>query len=340
MDEQKIRKLTRSCSDQYYTKVFGQIKNHNVSWNWGAFFGTFHWMIYRKMFAPAFLCFCLIVWPFIFSSLFTFILTYVVTMVACGLFGNFMYLKYAERRIKRQYYLCGYDYKPTCQFALFTQIFFLYPIFISLLVVLDKYLRWGAESSNIFNSGAEMFKAYATLNPNDYEELISMSFSCLLMFLFQFVIVPAFFCIKDMIRVKKAKEDADNPEVEINEENLLAVVSVKSDEYYLRQFKKIERGSIVSVNFAACFWGGFLGLFWFLYRKMYGIAAVLIAAAVPYFIAVRFDLISLALDNVLFYLSIAADLLLLLGGANHLYYKHIKYHAGEDRSRGSRKYFI
>jgi len=65
------------------------VDNFSLTWHWPAFFVTFFWMLYRKLY----------LW-----ALLVFILSYIpavglVLMIICGLTGNYLYYKHAKQKI-------------------------------------------------------------------------------------------------------------------------------------------------------------------------------------------------------------------------------------------------
>ena len=327
MDEQKVKDWTRSSSDDYYADVLKKIyAGEKIIWNNAAFWGTFHWMIYRKMFAPAFLCFAFLTYLFVYTNSLAFLAGYILSMILSGFFGNALYYIYVKSRLERGFGSCGTHYIPVCHVALFTQVGIVYPALLSLLALLGKFRGWASQNAELFdNSTQKLFEAYATLNPNDYQTLLGAVFGIGLVLVLQFIILPAFFCGRDLFILWKSKKKLKKElEKNFNDENIRILSSTKADEYYWKQFRKIEKGAIFSLNFSACFFGGRLGFFWFLYRKAYRAAAVSGGILILYFLMLVFGNFSSQIGSALSILLLAADFILLLGGANHIYYREIK----------------
>ncbi|MEK4523111.1 DUF2628 domain-containing protein [Psychrobacillus sp. FSL W7-1493] len=87
---------------EYYSRKW----NHGLSWNWAAFFLSFFWLGYRKMYAYIFTIFGLFL-------LYDIIIVLsgldfgpdetigITAGVVCGILGNNLYLMHANRQIKR-----------------------------------------------------------------------------------------------------------------------------------------------------------------------------------------------------------------------------------------------
>ena len=327
MDEQKVKDLTRSSSDRYYANILKKINSgEKIIWNQAAFWGTFHWMIYRKMFAPAFLCFAFLAYLFVYTNSLAFLVGYALIMILSGFFGNALYYMYVKSRLGRGFTGCGTHYMPVCHVALFTQVGIVYPSLLSLLALLGKFRGWAHQNAELFdNSTQKLFEAYATLNPTDYQTLLGAVFGIGFVLILQFVILPAFFCGRDLFVLwKSEKKFKGKLDKKFNDENIRILSSTKADEYYWKQFNKIEKGAIFSLNFSACFFGGRLGFFWFLYQKAYKAAAVSGVILLIYFLVSIFGNFSSQLGSALSILLLAIDFILLMGGANHIYYREIK----------------
>lgn len=82
---------------EYYLPKFREMREQNkkTSWNWAAFLVTPLWMIYRKMYGygAAVMAAALVI-SLVGSSLLSTLLF--GGYIACGIFGNFIYLKYLE----------------------------------------------------------------------------------------------------------------------------------------------------------------------------------------------------------------------------------------------------
>lgn len=61
-----------------------------ATWNWPAFFFSFWWLLYRKMYLWAGVCFALVMLASFGGLLF---------MIACGLLGNWLYYRHAKGQI-------------------------------------------------------------------------------------------------------------------------------------------------------------------------------------------------------------------------------------------------
>lgn len=75
---QKFRKFDISGVEQF-----------SVTWHWPAFFFSFFWMLYRKLYLLALLVFLLSYIP----------VANLILMIAYGLTGNFLYYKHAKKKI-------------------------------------------------------------------------------------------------------------------------------------------------------------------------------------------------------------------------------------------------
>ena len=324
MDEKKVRDLTRSAADDYYVKAFKEIASgKKFVWNWGAC-GLFHWMIYRKMFTPAFLIFALVSYLlFAIHNVFIFLGICIVLAALCGAFGNLLYYNYSERYIKKGVATLE-DYNPLCYLGLFTSIFVLYPSLLSFLAFLGNYQKWVAENAEFFgDSEKKLMDMYAAINPTDYEHMAGATISIILVAVLQFVIVSGFFYGRDWWKLRKSEKKLTKMNTQMSEANIRIVTSTGADEYYFHQFERIEKGAIFSINCAAAFFGGRIGILWFAYRKMYKTAAVMLIFGVAYFRGLHYaqsEDIRLILNLVM----LAVELILLLGGANHIYYRYVK----------------
>ncbi|MFB5762807.1 DUF2628 domain-containing protein [Paenibacillus medicaginis] len=81
---------------------FVDSRHKKVHWNWAAFFLTSFWLFYRKMYllGLVYSIFTILVQYLIPSSWAVFIINWTVSILF-GMFGNAMYLKYAEKKISR-----------------------------------------------------------------------------------------------------------------------------------------------------------------------------------------------------------------------------------------------
>ncbi|MDR2107659.1 MAG: DUF2628 domain-containing protein [Holosporaceae bacterium] len=71
--------------------------------------------------------------------------------------------------------------------------------------------------------------------------------------------------LHDKRLLRKTLESGVPLDCDLTEKNINAAVLIRSADYYAREFKKIENGKIISLNWAACFGNSC----WFIYRKMY-----------------------------------------------------------------------
>lgn len=142
------------------------------------------------------------------------------------------------------------------------------------------------------------------------------------------LIVALIIWIRGRALLRKSLKSTASFDNKINEENIKAVVSTKSEYYYLKKFKKIDAGKIISINWAA----GFCGAFWFLYRKMY-LCGFLLLALYLIFLITCASMLSFPLSedafkplqsSVFFWSQVSISFIigfaLWLGGANRLYY--------------------
>lgn len=90
----------------YYLRKFLELKNHNkkISWNWCAFFVTPYWLMYRKMYSYA----IGVLGVLFFLALIGNTLTSLISLagyILFGMFGNYIYMQYVEKKISHSSYL-------------------------------------------------------------------------------------------------------------------------------------------------------------------------------------------------------------------------------------------
>ena len=108
--DQKIqRALLRAYVDKNYEKYQrmwdkAEAKTSKQSWNWAAFFLSFSWFAYRKMYVPAAIWIALIVGESIASMVFGYADRYssIISLsiaVAAGQVGNLLYAQHANKQV-------------------------------------------------------------------------------------------------------------------------------------------------------------------------------------------------------------------------------------------------
>ncbi len=152
-------------------------------------------------------------------------------------------------------------------------------------------------------------------------------------------IVALVIWIHDRALLRKTLKSKVSFNNDINEENIKTMVSTKSEHYYLKKFKKIEIGKVISINWAA--WLG--GTFWFLYRKMYlcgfSLLAInlifLISCASMFSFPLNEDAFKTLQSSVSCLFQVAVNFIigfvLWLGGANRLYYNFCLKKSAEEK---------
>lgn len=91
----------------YYKEKFTIIKqtNNKISWNWSSFFFGAYWALYRKMYAIAL---AIIAVVFILSFVpFIKIILWIATPIFMGMYGNYIYLKFIDKKLEEVNYLSG-----------------------------------------------------------------------------------------------------------------------------------------------------------------------------------------------------------------------------------------
>ncbi len=73
-----------------FKRFFDRDDGFATTWNWSAFFFTFWWLLYRKMYLWAVLCFAL---SMFFSP------GHLVLMIVCGFLGNYLYYRQARQQV-------------------------------------------------------------------------------------------------------------------------------------------------------------------------------------------------------------------------------------------------
>lgn len=98
-DSREVRERLIGKKAEYYLPRFEQMESFNsfISWNWCAFLFSYLWMLYRKMYAFG-------IGLMVLSSVLT--LTGlggvgILVMIACGLCGNFLYMKDINNRTEK-----------------------------------------------------------------------------------------------------------------------------------------------------------------------------------------------------------------------------------------------
>lgn len=91
------------CDNQiYYRNKFQRMRraNSKASWNWAAFLFGGCWFAYRKMYGVCgvFFCISLIIDLFLRPGFITAVLG-LLQCICCGIFGNYIYMRYAETEI-------------------------------------------------------------------------------------------------------------------------------------------------------------------------------------------------------------------------------------------------
>lgn len=90
--------------EEYYLAKWDVFENSSekISWNWAAFFFSAYWMMYRKMYIPAVFVFAgtrVVKYMIALSGGQSYRLTTLITLVATGMLGNWIYYVYASRKI-------------------------------------------------------------------------------------------------------------------------------------------------------------------------------------------------------------------------------------------------
>jgi hypothetical protein len=335
MDEQRALELTRDRADDFYLDAFRRIgSGKTIVWNWGAFFGTFMWAFYRKMPLRAFfysipilgfsaLLLISIVYKFShFSSVLKGgLFLWGVLAIWFGLFGTKMYYKRARRKIRKGYQRSR-DYKSTTGDVL--NCILCYLAIITVVSLAYGVLTFGG----YIDISALVENSRAT---NDF--MMCMLFFyivgvCLL--ILTTTIVGLINFVKDKRLLAKNSNEPFNEEM--TEDNILRLVSTKSEDYYLKKFKKIESGKIISPNitvFFAC-------EFWLWHKKMYLPALAFTIISWSAWWDVFFKAGS-EIANVISNVGLFIILILSLGGANHLYYRHIMKIIKEEKDSANGK---
>ena len=102
-------KLFIQENTSYYLSSWELIEstNSNYSWNWSAFFFTYFWLLYRKMYLTVLIVFIVF---FITDLIFLFtvesrsLIMWVSNLIMCGLFGgfgNYFYLTHTKKKISK-----------------------------------------------------------------------------------------------------------------------------------------------------------------------------------------------------------------------------------------------
>lgn len=95
INEFEYRLFIGKNSDYYlqkFRKFMSLGKNSFLAtWNWSAFFLGFIWFLYRKMFLWALLAFLIAFTP----------VTFLITMIAWGVLGNYLYFLHAKKKISQ-----------------------------------------------------------------------------------------------------------------------------------------------------------------------------------------------------------------------------------------------
>jgi hypothetical protein len=336
MNKQDILELTKDQADDFYLSAFQRIASgKRVIWNWGAFFGSFMWMFYRKMYLRSFLYFiplaffhwlsaCLALWEmtdirFITMSLGAWVLSWIVwTLLSlwCGLFGTKMYYKHIRTKIHRG----DRRKRNTTGDVLNVVLLFYFSIIHACLM----------QGISMYNS-CRGITLYGGESLPHLTKKISAAFVVYGAGFALGMLIIATIGVMERIRRKSSspKRSKKPLNTDTTTHNILPLISTKSEEYYLKKFRQIEKGKVISTNLAALV-GGWM---WFMRKKMYKPAAVI--AAVP----TLSDLLLLILppNGAIFMVGVMVRVVmnflisatLFLGGANHFYYRSIMKKSAE-----------
>ncbi|GHU18154.1 hypothetical protein FACS189472_06070 [Alphaproteobacteria bacterium] len=293
MDEAKLRELVRDSSEEYYLEAFKKLEDSGKNtWNWAAFGGGFLWFCYRKMFMLGVL-YC-----------------HLPSFVIVGIAG---FLAFSNEAI----------IALAITFEVFVRV---------LLGVFCNGIYYKCVKKNI-NAGNHLCKKYRPTSP--VMSYIGGSW-------FVWPIAALIVWIRDRRLLRDVPKNGASFDNALDEKNIKTAIATKSEDHYMDKFREIEAGKIISLNWVVSF--GSFG--WFFYRKMYLYGSLFFIAGtlpvVPFFydwLQMLFQRVLspggslLLFNNDVFLLykqhdvSLIATILLhifmSLGGANHLYYRHL-----------------
>lgn len=133
-------------NNTYYQRVLPQLSKGKIfSWNWSAFFFTYWWFLYRRMYFLSFLTIFLLaplifienIYPDEMTTTFLHLSIIILHMGLCGLLGNWFYYKSLLHRLRQGYLLISPP--ATDIFWVYFWIFFGASFFpLALMIVLLK----------------------------------------------------------------------------------------------------------------------------------------------------------------------------------------------------------
>jgi len=132
--------------------------------------------------------------------------------------------------------------------------------------------------------------------------------------------------IRDRKRLREKLKENASFDKSANEENIKALLALKKEDYYMKKFKEIQSGKIISLNG----WS-FVSTPWICYKRMFlgglifGIMFLVIDSFFIPLESAKGSLSKFFIENsVVLLLDTVLRAFLVLGGANRLYYRHIK----------------